>query len=95
MKKEWGVMSKTFKIALGLLVVASIISAVFAVIGFMGKEREYMKRVVLEDKLALTLKEKRVLEKDLETVKTAKEQMETKIAKFEEKIKEFSSQLEE
>ncbi len=88
-------MSKTFKIALILLIVASIVSAVFAVIGFMGKEREYMKRVVLEDKLALTLKEKRGLEKDLETAKTAKEQMETKISKFEEKAKEYSSQLEE
>ena len=88
-------MSKTFKIALILLIVVSIISAVFAVIGFMGKEREYTKRIVLEDKLALTLKEKRGLEKDLEAAKTAKEQMETKIAKFEEKAKEYSSQLEE
>ena len=88
-------MSKTFKIVLGLLVIASIVSAVFAVIGFIGKEREYMKRVVLEDKLALTLKEKRSIEKDLETAKSAKELMETKITKFEEKAKEQSFQLEE
>ncbi len=88
-------MSKTFKIVLVLLIVASIVSAVFAVIGFIGKEREYMKRVVLEDKLALTLKEKRNVEKDLETAKSAKELMETKITKFEEKAKEQSFQLEE
>lgn len=88
-------MSKTFKIVLILLIVASVVSAVFAVIGFIGKEREYMKRVVLEDKLALTLKDKRSLEKELETVESVKEGMEAKIAKFEEKIKELSSQLEE
>ena len=88
-------MSKTFNIVLILLIVASIISAVFAVIGFMGKEREYMKRIVLEDKLAATLKEKKDLEKDLEAVKTAKAQTEAKIAKLEEKTKELSSKLEE
>lgn len=86
-------MSKTFKIVLILLVAASIVSAVFAVIGFMGKEREYMKRLVVEDKLAITLKEKRALEKSLEEAKSAKALIEAKIAKFEEKEKELSSQL--
>ena len=88
-------MSKTFKIVLILVAVVSIVSAVFAVMGFIGKEREYMKRVVMEDKLALTLKEKKTLEKDLEAAKSAKTLMETKITKFEEKAKELSSQLEE
>lgn len=88
-------MSKTFKIILILLVAASVVFAAIAVIGFMGKEREYMKRLVVEDKLAFTLKEKRTLEKDLETAKSAKEQSETKILKMEEKLKDLSSEFDE
>ena len=88
-------MSKTFKIVLILLVIASVTSAMIAVIGFVAKEREYMKRLVVEDKLALTLKEKRNLEKELETAKSAKEQSETKIVKMEEKFKDISSQLDD
>ncbi|PJC49005.1 MAG: hypothetical protein CO035_00500, partial [Candidatus Omnitrophica bacterium CG_4_9_14_0_2_um_filter_42_8] len=79
-------MSKTFKIVLVLLIAVSVFSAVVAVIGFMGKEREYMKRLIVEDKLAATLKEKRSIEKELETVKSAKEQSEAKITKLEEKL---------
>lgn len=86
-------MSKTFKIILILLVAASVVFAAIAVIGFMGKEREYMKRLVVEDKLALTLKEKRTLEKDLETAKSAKEQSEAKILKLEDKLKDLSSEF--
>ena len=88
-------MSKSFKIVLILLVIASVTSAMIAVIGFVAKEREYMKRLVVEDKLALTLKEKRNLEKELETAKSAKEQSETKIVKMEEKFKDISSQLDD
>ena len=88
-------MSKSFKIVLILLVIASVTSAMIAVIGFVAKEREYMKRLVVEDKLALTLKEKRNLEKELETAKSAKEQTETKIVKMEEKFKDISSQLDD
>jgi archaellum component FlaC len=88
-------MSRTFKIVLALLVVASIGASVMAVIGFMGKEREYMKRLVVEDKLALTLKEKRNIEKELEAAKSAKEQSDAKVTKIEEKLKDVSSQFEE
>jgi len=88
-------MSKTFKIVLVLLVAASVTFAVMAVIGFMGKEREYMKRLIVEDKLAATLKEKMGLEKELETAKFAKEQAEAKIVKIEEKFKELSSQFDD
>lgn len=88
-------MSKTFKIILALLVAASVAFAAMAVIGFMGKEREYMKRLVVEDKLAAALKEKRNIEKDLETAKSAKEQAEAKAAKVEEKYKELSSQIDD
>lgn len=88
-------MSKTFKIVLVLLVVASVAFAAIAVIGFMGKEREYMKRLVVEDKLAATLKEKRNLEKALETAKSYKEQAEAKIVKMEDKYKEISSQFDD
>ena len=86
-------MSNIFKIALIVLVVVSIVSAAIAVIGFMGKEREYTKRLVVEDKLALTLKEKQNLEKELETLKTIKDQGETKITKLEEKLKRVTSEL--
>jgi chromosome segregation ATPase len=86
-------MSKTFKIILILLVVASVGFASMAIIGFMGKEREYMKRLFVEDKLAVTLKDKKNLEQALETAKSAKEQSEAKVVKMEEKFKELSSQL--
>jgi len=88
-------MSRTFKIVLALLVVVSIAASVTAVIGFMGKEREYMKRLVVEDKLAITLKEKRNIEKELETAKSAKEQSDSKISKMEEKLKEVAAQFDE
>ena len=88
-------MSKTLKIILALLVVASVAFAAIAVIGFMGKEREYMKRLVVEDKLEATLKEKRNIEKALETAKSAKEQAEAKVVKMEERYKEISSQLDD
>ncbi|MDP2920852.1 MAG: hypothetical protein Q8O12_00590 [Candidatus Omnitrophota bacterium] len=86
-------MSRTFKIVLALLVAASIAASVVAVIGFMGKEREYMKRLVVEDKLAITLKEKRNIEKELEAAKSAKEQSDTNISKMEEKLKNVSAQF--
>jgi len=86
-------MSKTFKIVLALLIVASVVSAAIAVIGFMAKEREYMKRLIVEDKLAATLKEKRSLEKELETAKSAKDQSEAKITKLEEKLKGVAADL--
>ncbi|MFA5388903.1 MAG: hypothetical protein WC312_04015 [Candidatus Omnitrophota bacterium] len=88
-------MSKIFKIGLVLSVVACVVFAAIAVIGFMGKEREYMKRLIVEDKLAITLKEKRNIEKELESAKTAKEQAESKIIKIEEKFKEISSQFDD
>lgn len=86
-------MSKTFKIVLVLLIAVSVFSAAIAVIGFMGKEREYMKRLIVEDKLAMTLKGKRALEKELETVKSAKEQSEAKITKLEEKLKSATADM--
>lgn len=88
-------MSKTFKIILILLVAASVGFAAMAVIGFIGKEREYMKRLIVEDKLAAVLKEKMILEKELETTKSAKEQAEAKVTKIEEKFKELSSQFDD
>lgn len=88
-------MSNTFKIVLIILIAMAVISATMAVIGFVGKEREYMKRIVVEDKLALALKEKKSMERDLESAKTAKKDSEDKIIKMEEKVKDISSQLDE
>jgi chromosome segregation ATPase len=88
-------MSKTIKIILVLLVVASVAFAAIAVIGFIGKEREYTKRLIVEDKLALTLKEKLTIEKELVTAKSAKDQAEAKIVKIEDKFKELSAQFDD
>jgi len=88
-------MSKTFKIVLILLVVASIISAVLAVFAFVSKEKEYMKRVLVEDKLAATLKDKSRLEKELKANKKDKEETEAKIENLSAKVKTFSSQIED
>ena len=88
-------MSKTFKIVLVLLVVFSIASAVLAVIGFIGKEREYMKRLLVEDKLAATLKDKRRLEKELNLSKKLAEETEMQIAEMEAQVEKVSLQIEE
>lgn len=88
-------MSRTFKLILALLIVASVSSAVLAVIAFIGKEREYVKRLILEDKLATSLKEKRALEKELSVAKTAKGEIEAKFKETEEKIQKLSGQLDE
>lgn len=86
-------MSKTFKIVLVLLVVFSIVSAVAAVFSFVGKEREYMKRLLLEDKLAATLKDKRNLEKDISSSKKEKEDLDAQIKDTEAKLKELISDV--
>jgi len=57
-------MSKTLKKIFVLLIVASVAFAAMAVMGFMGKEEERAKRLIVEDKLALTLKEKENLERE-------------------------------
>ena len=88
-------MSKTFKMVLILLVVVSIASAVLAVLAFVGKEKEYMKRTLVEGKLAATLKDKRRLEKELNVNKKIKEETETKIEDLSAKVKTFSLQIEE
>ena len=87
-------MSKTFKIVLVLLVVVSITSAVAAVFLFVGKEREYMKRLLLEDKLATTLKDKRNLEKEIGSSKKEKEGLDSRIEEAEAKLKELTSEVE-
>ncbi len=88
-------MSKTFKIVLVLLVAASITSAVLAVLAFVQKEKEYMKRVLIEDKMAATLKEKRKLEKEIELSRKEKQDIETRILDMEARIEEFTAQIED
>lgn len=88
-------MSKIFKIVLVLLVVASITSAVLAVFAFMGKEREYMKRLLVEDKLAATLKDKRRIEKEIETSKKAAQAAEARVSILQADVKKITEQIEE
>jgi predicted RNase H-like nuclease (RuvC/YqgF family) len=88
-------MSKTFKIVLALLLMASITSAVMAVFAFIGKEREYMKRLLVEDKLAATLKEKRRIEKEIEDSKKAAQKAEAKVSALQADIEKAAQQVEE
>ncbi|MCX5687579.1 MAG: hypothetical protein NTV71_02910 [Candidatus Omnitrophica bacterium] len=88
-------MSNIFKIILVFLIIVSVVSIIMAVIGFVDKGREYAKRLVVEDKFAIALKEKKNIEKELETVRSAKELIEVEIAKREKLVEELSSQLEE
>jgi peptidoglycan hydrolase CwlO-like protein len=88
-------MSKTFKIVLILLLVASIGSAVMAVFAFMGKEREYMKRLLVEDKLAATLKEKRRIEKEIDDSKKAVQEAEVKVSALQADVEKATQQAEE
>lgn len=87
-------MSKTFKIVLVLLVVASAVSASFAVFTFIAKEREYVRRLLLEDKLAATLKDKMRVEKELDAAKKEKEEIEKKILEIESSKNTLTSQIE-
>lgn len=88
-------MSQTFKIILVLLVIASVVSAGLAVFAFISKEREYVKRILLEDKLAVTLKDKSRLEKEIDSGKKAKEENEAKIKEMKGKVEKLLSQIEE
>jgi len=88
-------MSNISKAVIVFLVMVSVVSITMAVIEFIGKEREYAKRLVVEDKFALVLKEKKNIEKELEAVKSAKELIEVEIVKLEKWSKELSSKLEE
>jgi len=81
-------MPKTFKILLILLVVVTISSAGLTIAAFIGKNREYTKRVLLEDKLAATLKDKRRLENE-------KKEIQLRIVDIEAKMEEVSSQVRE
>ena len=76
-----------------LLIVASMTSAVLAVFAYIGKEREYMKRLLLEDKLAATLKDKRRLEKEIDVNKKAKEEAERRVKEIETKAEKLSLQM--
>lgn len=87
-------MPKIFKIVLILLVLTSIVSGALAVVAYMGKEREYMKRLLVEDKLAVTLKEKGKIEKELDAVTITKEALEVKVAKIQEEADNLSAQIE-
>lgn len=87
-------MSKIFKVVLVLLGIVSIVAAVLAVFAFIGKEREYMKRVLLEDKLASALGEKRNLEKAIAATTKVKEELEANIKKLGIDIEKVSSQIE-
>jgi len=84
-------MSKMFKIILVLLVIASIVSAALAVILYMDKEREYTKRIMLEDKLAATLKEKRMIEKEIDTSKKLAEEAEAKLETLTAQVEEVEA----
>lgn len=88
-------MSKTFKIVLLLLVVVSIVSALAAVFAFIGKEREYTKRLLLEYKLAATLKDRKRLEGEIELGKKAKEELDAKIKDLDKKMRELLAEVEE
>jgi len=88
-------MSKTFKLVIVLLVAVSIGAAVAAVFAFIGKEKEYMKRVLLEDKLAATLKDKRRLEKEINANKKAKDAAEAKLIGLEKEVEEAVLQVAE
>ena len=88
-------MSKIFKIGIILLGVVSIVTAVLAVFAFIGKEREYAKRVLLEDRLASTMGEKNKLESAIASGTKIKEQLEANIKKLEKDIESLSSQIEE
>lgn len=87
-------MSKTFKIVLVLLVIASIASALLAVFAFIGKEREYMKRLLVEDKLAATLKDKNRIEKEIEESKKAAQEAQTKLSVLQTSVDNITQQIE-
>ncbi len=87
-------MTNTTKLILIGLIALSVIAAALAVFAFIGKEREYMKRVMMEDKLAATLKEKRNLEKDMQSNEKAKEEAEKQVKEINDRLEEVKKDLE-
>jgi len=87
-------MSKIFKIVIILLVVVSISSAIFAVFAVMEKEKEYMKRLLLEDKLTAVIKNKNNIEKDRNTIKKEKRALELQLKEMNIKVSSLSGQVE-
>jgi len=87
-------MSKIFRIVLVLLVMVSISSAIFAVFAVMEKEKEYMKRLLLEDKLHAVIKDKKTIEKDRDSIKKAKKDLEIELTEMKTEVNKFSSQVE-
>ena len=87
-------MSKIFKIVIILLVVVSVSSAIFAVFAVMEKEKEYMKRLILEDKLAAVIKDKNNIEKDRNSIKKEKAALELQLKEMNVKVSSLSGQVE-
>ncbi len=88
-------MSKISKIVLVLLIIISISSIIFAVFAVMEKEKEYMKRLLLEDKLQATIKDKRNIEKDRDFIKKAKDALESQLVELKKQSGMLSKQTEE
>lgn len=87
-------MGRTFKIVLILLIGLSIFSSVLAAMAFLGKEKEQMKRILIEEKLASVLKDKLRIEKELADVQKAKESSESELKELTKNLKELKSELE-
>ncbi len=86
-------MSKIFRIGVALLLVISMSSVIFAVFAVMEKEKEYMKRLLLEDKLQVVMKDKRRMEKDLNAAKNKKKELELQVVNMRTKIDKLFGQV--
>jgi len=83
------------KIALVFLVILGLASAVLAANGFIEKEKECMKRILVEDSLQVMLKDKRRLEKDLNLSKKNNEKTKVKIKQMELRLDKLLLQIKE
>lgn len=83
------------KIALVLLVILSVTSAVLAANGFIEKERESMKRILVECNLQAVLKDKKRLQKGLNLSKKINEKSKVRIRQMELKLGKLLLQIKE
>ncbi|MFH1478861.1 MAG: hypothetical protein ABIG92_03695 [Candidatus Omnitrophota bacterium] len=86
-------MSKIVKIFFISLIAISIISISFAYIAYLEKDKEYKKRILLEDKIAQTLKDRLRLEEEIILLQAAKKELDEKNKDISSRLDSVSSQL--
>ncbi|MFH1782672.1 MAG: hypothetical protein ABH848_03545 [Candidatus Omnitrophota bacterium] len=88
-------MSGIFKIIFIIILIAAIVLAGFAFLTYQQKQKEYQKRLLLEDKISSIMKDKRKLEKEVFSIKTEKDKIDSEYASLRSNLEILSLELRE